>query len=232
MTVAPEKLAAFWAKVGHDYEALIAPSPAVVPSTHDEGTRWIPAPDAAVWAGWVWPMPILPGGREPGISSGFAQYGKGPNSRDRPNHWGVDIMYRRWEGDGGPSVRKMGNGYYRGGKESPTHSPWWYCPHAVDCYAVGPGTIYRTRHGANKNILIDHHNVPGFGPLTTWYQHLHEIYVDEGDEVQSGQLIGSVGNGTSDLNHLHFEFRNHGLGGTRALAVVNPEPYLRLFASA
>ena len=109
-------------------DLVLAPSqPAVHPvAPHSEGTKWNPTPNPAVWTGWFKPMPTLHGGHTPDVSSGFAQYEKGPNARDRPNHWGIDYMYRRWEGDEGiDGVKKMGNGYYRGVKHSPTHSPWW-----------------------------------------------------------------------------------------------------------
>jgi murein DD-endopeptidase MepM/ murein hydrolase activator NlpD len=192
-----------------------------------EGSKAYPTPNPEVWKDWVYPMPILIGGHQPHISSGFAQYGVGPN-KSRPNHWGCDVMYRRHQGDEGPPVRKDGS-RWRGGRMPPTHSPGWYCPHGVDIVAPGPGTIWSVNLGTNNNVKIDHHNVPGFGPLCTWYQHMHEIFVEKGDEVEAGEVIGIVGAGSTNLIHLHFEFRNYNLGNKRAQTVVNPEPYLDLF---
>jgi biotin carboxyl carrier protein len=207
--------------------------PGVVQVKHDEGPKEKPTPNPDVWKGWVYPMPILdPLGAivMPDVSSTFAQYGKGPN-RSRKNHWGADVMYVRHNDDGGPQERYPEGNRYHGlrRKEAPVYSPRWYCPHGVDCYSAGPGTVYRVRHGSNNSVLIDHHNVPGFGPLATWYQHMHEIFVEKGDEVEAGEVIGTIGAGSTNLIHLHFEFRDFNRGKTRAQAVVNPEPYLDLF---
>jgi len=49
--------------------------------------------------------------------------------------------------------------------------------------------------------MIDH----GWGVYTGYY-HQKEIYVQVGDRVQAGQLIGLVGStGRSQGPHLHFE---------------------------
>ncbi len=107
-------------------------------------------------------------------------------------------------------------------------------------YAAGDGIIYRIDHGytepdpvARRNILEIAHSGQDtpedildklrgrqvwikhkYGAVTR-YAHLHEVaeHLNEGDPVESGDYIGSVGNsGTSDgargntLNpHLHFE---------------------------
>lgn len=205
------------------------PAPGVIWTPHDEGPKEFPTPNPEVWKDWVYPMIVMADSSEPGVSSGFSQYGKGPNAEDRPNHWGDDIMRPRHPGDGGPEVRKDKHGRWYGNSLAPTHSKYWYCLHGVDIVAAGPGTIWSVNLGANNNVLIDHHNVPGFGPLTTWYQHLHEVFVESGDEVEAGEVIAICGAGTSNLIHLHFEFRDHNRGAKRAQAVVNPEPYLDLF---
>jgi len=211
------------------FDALSIPFTEVLEDLHDEGSKAFPTPNAVVWDGWVYPVPELRSGLTPDVSSGFAQYGKGPNKFDRPNHWGVDVMFRRHMNDGGPPVRQDRHGRWWGPKEAGTHSKFWYCPNSVDILCVGPGTVSRVNYGANNNVLIDHHNVPGFGPLATWYQHMHEIFVEEGDQLEAGEVIGTIGKGSSDLNHLHFEWRDHNRGSGRAASVTNPEPYINLF---
>lgn len=196
---------------------------------------WMPEEPPEVvdpFANWVYPMPILVvEGVEivPDISSSFGKDGQG--NTGRKNHWGVDVMYRRHDNDGGPQIRYPEGHRYAGMRkaQSPTHSPRWYCPHGIECIAVGDGTVWSANWGSNNNIKIDHHNVPGFGPLCTWYQHLHDMFVKPGDEVRAGDVIGIVGAGSSDLIHLHFEWRDYNRGSGRAAAVVDPAPFIKPF---
>ncbi len=56
-------------------------------------------------------------------------------------------------------------------------------------------------------VIIDHG-----GGLYSGYAHLHEIAVAEGDRVEAGQIIGTVGNtGLSTGAHLHWEIAAHGV---------------------
>ena len=65
------------------------------------------------------------------------------------------------------------------------------------------------------HIVIDH----GAG-METLYGHLDEVFVEEGDVVSQGQLLGFGGDtGISDGKHLHFEVR-HGK------ALIDPEHVL------
>lgn len=56
------------------------------------------------------------------------------------------------------------------------------------------------------SVVIDHGN-----GVTTVYGHLSELRVEEGDEVEIGEVIGIGGStGDSTGNHLHFEVRKDG----------------------
>lgn len=87
-------------------------------------------------------------------------------------------------------------------------------PENSDVLAVKNGTVVKTGFGDSENgftgygnfILIDH----GDG-ITTQYSHLYSIYVQEGDAVTKGQVIGGVGTtGNSTGNHLDFAIEKDG----------------------
>ncbi len=64
--------------------------------------------------------------------------------------------------------------------------------------------------------------------LYTLYGHLSQINVAAGDQVNSGEVIGAVGNtGVAIGSHLHFEVRTGG-DGTDFFSTENPELWLSL----
>lgn len=81
-------------------------------------------------------------------------------------------------------------------------------PEGTEVYATSSGTVsaVRTDDILGKYIILLHR-----GNFSTIYGHLQKTYVREGSEVQSGAVIGAVGNtGLSTGPHLHFEIRNAG----------------------
>ncbi|MHB0975647.1 MAG: M23 family metallopeptidase [Candidatus Aquicultorales bacterium] len=64
--------------------------------------------------------------------------------------------------------------------------------------------------GWGNTVLIEHENpgLPG-EKIYTHYSHLSEVYVALGDEIDQGQVIGTVGStGDSGGPHLHFEIKS------------------------
>ncbi len=85
-----------------------------------------------------------------------------------------------------------------------------YRHNGIDIAAPTGTEILATNHGEvvferemilmGNTIVIDH----GHGILST-YLHLHEIHVEEGEQVEKGEVIGTVGTtGFSTGPHLHF----------------------------
>ena len=103
---------------------------------------------------------------------------------------------------------------------------YWYGQRAIDIgaptgsalLAVDGGFVSFagwTDVGYGYLVVIDHAN--GFA---TYYAHMSNIYVFEGQAVERGQVIGAVGNtGNSTGPHLHFEVRYNGVQ-------QNPRAYL------
>lgn len=93
-----------------------------------------------------------------------------------------------------------------------------YCK-GTDVYAPAGGTVvgvFPNQVVRGNTIVIDH----GLG-VYTMYLHLNDILVEEGQIVESGQLIGIIGTtGRSTGPHLHFEVDIQG-------TPVNPLTWLR-----
>ncbi len=92
-------------------------------------------------------------------------------------------------------------------------------PWGTDVEAVAPGKVVYSDNflGYGKMILIQH----GDG-LITLYSHLASATVENGTEVEAGDIIGKVGQTGSVKNPtLHFEIRKNG-------KAVNPFNYIKL----
>jgi murein DD-endopeptidase MepM/ murein hydrolase activator NlpD len=72
--------------------------------------------------------------------------------------------------------------------------------------ANGTVLVAENRGYYGKLVIVDH----GYG-YTTWYGHLADYNVKEGDQVKRGQVIAFVGStGRSNAPHLHYEVRVFG----------------------
>ena len=82
-------------------------------------------------------------------------------------------------------------------------------PRGTPVYAADTGRVVKagwSEIGYGYRIIIDH----GIDYVTL-YAHLSEYYVQPGDIVQKGEIIGRVGStGNSTGPHLHFEIRDYG----------------------
>ena len=128
-----------------------------------------------------------------------------------------------WPVDGGDG--RITN--YFGPAEHPfTHT--WYLHKGLD---IGYGYGKPILAAANGKVIERGYEPLGFGNyfiirhnygFLTKYAHLNDVYVDEGDVVTQGQVVGAMGStGLSTGPHLHFEIR---IGSQ----VVDPEKFLNV----
>ncbi len=93
--------------------------------------------------------------------------------------------------------------------------------HGAPVYATRGGkviTAVTSDTGYGIYVLIDHG-----GGYSSLYAHMSVRYVNVGDTVQKGQMIGRVGDtGNSDGAHLHFEIRYYGEKQDPLKFVKNP----------
>jgi len=88
--------------------------------------------------------------------------------------------------------------------------------HGTQVAACGSGKVVLARYRiiTGNSIVLEH--LPG---LYSIYYHLSSLSVDEGDYVESGEILGNVGcSGLATGPHLHWEVRVSGVA-------VNPESF-------
>lgn len=117
----------------------------------------------------------------------------------------------------------------RGGTLRPHHGVEFYVPTGTEILAAASGTVvvagaddeqiygpHRKFYGNLVVIELDPHFIGQ--PVYTLYGHLSEIFVEEGQRVDSEEIIALSGaTGVADGSHLHFEVRvgQNDYGSTR-----------------
>ena len=112
-----------------------------------------------------------------------------------------------------PVHANVGSGF--GYRRSPISRRWVFhkgidlgCPRGTPISAVAPGVVTFSAHNAGYGRMIDIDH--GYG-ISTRYAHNTSNYVQEGDVVDVGEIIGMVGStGRSTGPHLHFELHIDG----------------------
>jgi hypothetical protein len=110
----------------------------------------------------------------------------------------------------------------------------WSRGHTGTDFAVPCGTPVLAAHSGT--VVLDHSQswagptlvkvTLGPGQLATWYAHMLEVTVREGDVVAAGEQIGKAGSeGNSSGCHLHFEVHLAG-GGIYGPDNTDPTPWL------
>lgn len=111
---------------------------------------------------------------------------------------------------------------------------WGEMHYGVDIAATGnvpiqsaaSGTVVKSYYSTSYgNVVFVAHRING-NLYTTVYAHMKSRAVKAGDTVQTGQLLGYMGNtGNSFGQHLHFELHN-GEWNFEKTNAVNPLPFL------
>lgn len=80
-------------------------------------------------------------------------------------------------------------------------------PEGTPILAAESGTVVSAEYGFNSG-RGNYVEVKGDSCLTTIYEHCRELFVNEGEKVNAGDIVGYVGStGYASGNHLHFEVR-------------------------
>lgn len=142
------------------------------------------------WRKWVWPLPKWKG-RIPYVTDGFYP----AKTATHRQHLGCDIMYPRKQGD----------------PPFPRSTSQSSIPFGVPVLAAYEGRVWNAgKDNRGHHVTLDHGNVPGIGPVITFYQHLASLdkpYA-KGDSISTGQILGPAGGDLPpnyQLTHLHFE---------------------------
>lgn len=154
-----------------------------------------------------YPLRKLEDGRKPTITSRHFL-----NNPERKNHNGVDFFYPWRDGD---KPMKIGDG---------GRTKKWAIPNPTYAIAAASGIV--TIAGASKTGYRVWIQVAG--GLYLGYFHLTRLFVQPGEAVGMGAMIGIVGDNPvdNDAVHLHFEVYKGDLG-KYPRGTIDPERFLK-----
>ena len=134
---------------------------------------------------------IVPGGEKPYVPKAVTTYtGSVPEGAQGTGKF-------QW-----PVLGRITQGYWYGHRAIDIGAPTGSAVQATDSGFVSFAGW--TDVGYGYLIVLDHANA-----FSTYYAHLSNIYIFEGQAIEQGQVIGAVGNtGRSTGPHLHFEVRH------------------------
>ncbi|MGE9310889.1 M23 family metallopeptidase [Niabella sp. CJ426] len=91
--------------------------------------------------------------------------------------------------------------------------------HFLPVYSIADGMVVKS----DKGVLEGNFLVVAHGALQSIYCHLHTSFVEPGQTIRAGEIIGVSGNtGTTSGPHLHFGLKYNN-------RFIDPEPFLKLF---
>jgi len=143
--------------------------------------------------------------------------GARPAARVRPAHQAISFAADTWASTAFPDW-PYGDGQFIwpvvGPISQSAHPGHWAldiaAPVGTQVKAADRGTVVQagwSKVGYGFRVVIDHGN-----DYLTLYAHLSDIYVEQGQVVGKGQVIGVTGaNGNVTGPHLHFEIRDFGM---------------------
>lgn len=108
------------------------------------------------------------------------------------------------------------------------------CDNGTPIHAIAAGKVrIAGDHASYQDRLVQiQHYKPGSGDSCSGggcyysnYMHLDDVRVQEGDEVEAGQVIGHSGRSKSNFAHLHFEIRDGGLYQMNCVHPLAALPY-------
>jgi murein DD-endopeptidase MepM/ murein hydrolase activator NlpD len=173
-------------------------------------------------SGWMWPVPTL-------VPLGATAYPAEISQEfSAPNHYGVDIAYRRKALSDGVTVYPPG-----------THdgTARYFSPPGTPIVAARDGTVWSTSTGPRGiAVVLDHGK-----PFATFYQHLASTSLPKhasGKQanggaplaVRAGDVIGTMGYDPTDpegFRHLHFAVWFDGAGDAASV-----DPWVAMESSA
>ncbi|MEG2351165.1 MAG: M23 family metallopeptidase [Bacilli bacterium] len=95
------------------------------------------------------------------------------------------------------------------------------CGYGSPIYAAGAGTVVKALYGNSElgnHVVINHNN--GY---FTIYEHLAALFVNNGQTVNKGQQIGTMGSsGKSTGTHLHFGLWQYAMPYSNGSKLLNP----------